>query len=173
MVMTLVNPTTSTTDPELKDEWRTPPALFAHLDARYGPFTLDVAANSGNTLCPLWLGPGSEIHDDALTISRWGLPGEQRRVFCNPPYSRGMVAKFVQKAYTEAKAKRARVCLLLPAVTEVPWWHLYVWDAERGKFRVGVTVEFLKPRVKFHRPDGTVGGSGGIGSAVIHFGRVG
>lgn len=172
MSLALVNPATSNTDPELKDEWRTPGWLFAYLDEKYGPFTLDAAANSGNTLCPLWLGPGSEIHDDALALARWGQPGEQRRVFANPPYSRGMVDKFVRKAHVEAKAKRARVCLLVPSVTEVPWWHDLVWNAERGKFRVGVTVEFLKPRVRFCRPDGTVGGSGGIGSAIVHFGRV-
>jgi hypothetical protein len=72
MVAALV---TTTTPSEEKDLWRTPPALFAELCARYGPFALDAAADAGNRLCPAWLGPGSPLGEDALAAS-WRLPGD-------------------------------------------------------------------------------------------------
>ncbi|MGN6564389.1 MAG: DNA N-6-adenine-methyltransferase, partial [Thermomicrobiales bacterium] len=100
----------------------------------------------------------------------YGIGGRPPRVWCNPPYSRGMVAQFVCKAANETRQGFVRsATLLLPATTDVRWWHRFVWDGERGRFHRGVEVEFLTPRVRFLRPDGSVAGTPNFGSVVVTF----
>lgn len=162
--------TGTTTPTDEKDLWSTPPEVFAALDARYGPFTLDAAANETNHKTQLWLGPGGWA-EDALR-ERWANPFEgngRTRVWCNPPYSRGMVEAFVAKAAGEVRAGRCSATLLIPATTEVVWWHRHVWDAARGRFRPGVEVEFWPRRIQFIRPDGTKGGNPPGGSVIVTF----
>ena len=142
--------------------------MFERASRRYGPFDIDAAADASNHLCVWWYGPGSPIIEDALAgpwapSSWWG--DHAARVWCNPPYS--MTAAFVAKAAAEAEAGRAQTTLLLPSTTDVRWWHRHVW-ADLGP-RPGVLVEFLSPRVRFLRPDGTVAGSPNFGSVLVSF----
>src|SRR3954451_1002305 len=125
-----------------KDRWRTPPDLFARLNAEYGPFALDAAADETNHLCPRWFGPGGEV-EDALAVPWWDYA---RRIFCNPPYSRGMVNAFVRRGHEAARRTGTQATYLVPADTEPVWWHTYVYDQERRRFRRGVEVELLKGR---------------------------
>jgi phage N-6-adenine-methyltransferase len=67
-------------------EWSTPPELFASLDAEFH-FTLDPAATPQNAKCAKFF----TEEQDGLTQD-WS--GE--RVFCNPPYGRGL-DKWAQK----------------------------------------------------------------------------
>lgn len=118
------------------DEWRTPPEVFEPLNAEFG-FTLDVAADSANHLCPLYYTAG----DNAL-IKPWA----PEVCWMNPPYS--MVKEFLAKA-VEERAKGAVVVGLLPGRTDTKWFHSYVY----GK----AEVRFIKGRVKFISPDSTQG----------------
>jgi DNA (cytosine-5)-methyltransferase 1 len=165
-------PIDSTTPDVESNLWRTPPALFARLDAAHGPFVLDAAADAANHLCPHWLGPGG-LAEDALRAA-WvvghGVGGPPLRAWCNPPYSRGMVGAFVRKATHEAAIGHARTTLLIPAWTDQPWWHLHLWDGQRGAFRPGVHVEFLLGRVRFLRPDGGKASSPTFPSIVVTIG---
>ena len=78
-----------------RDTWRTPDAVYQMLDRKYGPFTLDAAADLSNHKCDLWFGPHGAL-EDALGGS-WAINGNtQRRVFCNPPYT--LTARFIEKA---------------------------------------------------------------------------
>ena len=149
----------ATAPSEDKDRWRTPPQNFAALDARYGPFAID---------CDRWYGPGG-LAEDALAAS-WGQVDGLVRAWCNPPYSRGMVDQFMRKAVEEARLGHARTTLLVPATTDLPWWHELVWDGARGRFRPGVEVEFFRRRVRFLRPDGTLAGSPNFPSMAVTFG---
>lgn len=89
----------------LSDNWATPKALLAALDAEFG-FDDDP--------CPL---------RDTLGLLRpWG-----RRVFVNPPYSD--IARFFLKARGEMIAGRTDLAVfLIPSRTDTRYWHTYVWD---------------------------------------------
>lgn len=134
-----------------RDNWQTPPDLFAALDAEFH-FTLDAAADPSNHLCPLWLGPGhAPEYADALACDWWiGRPGEV--AFCNPPYSRGLQGRFIAKAALEAQKGAGgllTVVMLIPARTDTKAFHAHIWDAETHQPRAGVEVRFLKGRLKF------------------------
>lgn len=100
-------------------KWATPPDLYAKLDAEFG-FTLDP--------CPIdWT---SETHPDGLALDWSG-----QRVYCNPPYGRG-VGKWL------AKAREAELAVfLLPARTDTAWWHDYAQYADE--------IRFVRGRLKF------------------------
>jgi phage N-6-adenine-methyltransferase len=72
-------------------EWETPAALFAALDAEFG-FDLDAAATDENAKCPRYFTKAT----DALR-QRW-----EGVVFLNPPYGH-QVGRWVRKAHEEAQ----------------------------------------------------------------------
>jgi phage N-6-adenine-methyltransferase len=111
-----------------KEEWTTPPDLFAKLDDEFG-FTLDVAATHDNTLCPSY-----------FTRAENGLVQEWTgTVWCNPPYNR-KVGAWIQKAY-ESSLCGATVVVLIASRTSNVWWHAWVENKAE--------VRFLPKRLKF------------------------
>lgn len=110
------------------DEWETPPALFAKLDAEF-LFELDVCASEVNHKCPAYFSK----RDDSLT-QVWG----KRRCWMNPPYGRQII-HWMRKAY-HSSALGATVVCLVPARTDTRWWHEYAIKGE---------VRFLRGRVRF------------------------
>lgn len=151
---------------EDSDLWSTPPEVFGELDARYGPFTVDAAANETNRKCEQWFGPGSPLGENALA-RKWNAWGEFQRVFMNPPYSNPY--PFVAKAWEQAHIGNCLVTMLLPSTTEVRWWKEFVYDGDRRRFRPGVEVEYWPNRIRHIKPDGTRGGSPKFGSVVVTF----
>lgn len=121
-----------------KDDWATPPDLFDQLNAEFH-FTLDAAANHANHFCAGWFGPGSPWCEDALEDGwRWELTPHSR-VWCNPPYGRG-IGRWVEKAIDEAMHGNL-VVMLLPARTDTKWFHL-ASDA-------GAEIRLIKGRLTF------------------------
>jgi site-specific DNA-methyltransferase (adenine-specific) len=111
-------------------EWTTPPTLFAKLNARYGPFTLDPCATPENALCEHYYTRA----ENGLTQSWTG------KVFLNPPYGRGL-SNWLRKTWESVTTGEADlVCCLLPARTDTSWWHEWVVRGE---------VEFLSGRLHF------------------------
>lgn len=124
-----------------KDNWETPDDLFEALNDQYH-FVLDAAANEQNHKCPVWLGPGG-IHEDALSVSwqPWLLNGN---VWLNPPYSRKLQRKFVEKAIYEVMGQPlGNVVCLLPARTDTALFHDLIYNKD------GAEVTFLRGRLKF------------------------
>lgn len=119
-----------------KDDWETPPELFAELDREFH-FTLDPCANERNHKCDRYY----TIVENGL-LQDWG--GEI--VFCNPPYSRkkkdnpGQDA-WIRKCYEESRKPGTTVVMLIPARTDKAAFHEYIYHKAE--------IRFLKGRVKF------------------------
>lgn len=114
-------------------EWGTPPDLYARLDRRFR-FDYDSFASHENAKCgqystvegtfnSLPRNPGGPFPLD----ERDGLafPWECRRVFMNPPYSRGLIEQCIEKAFNERNAADIIVALL-PAATETRWFQRFI-----------------------------------------------
>ena len=66
--------------------------------------------------------------------------GGGQRVYCNPPYGRG-VADWLRKA-REAKL----AVFLLPARTDTKWWHEYAMKADDPRKAFGAVIgKALRP----------------------------
>lgn len=152
-----------------RDRWRTPDVVYRMLDRRYGPFTLDAAADAENHKCDLWLGPGG-LAEDALGCE-WGCTG-LHRVFCNPPYT--LTAGFIRKAKAEAGAGNVLAAtLIVPATTDVRWFHDHVWESALDRPQAGVFLAFSQGRIRFLRPDGSLAGTPTHGSLFVTFAQPG
>lgn len=108
----------------VRETWTTPVELYAALDQEFG-FTLDPcpARDPSEAGMPLF-------GTDGLSIS-W----EGERVFCNPPYGRGL-GNWLRKA-REAEL----TVYLLPARTDTRWWHDYALGADE--------IRFIRGRLRF------------------------
>ncbi len=112
-------------------DWATAPEVFAPLHAEFN-FTLDPCATPANAKCPLFYTEA----DNGLTKDWSG-----HRVFMNPPYGREIPA-WTRKA----RDSGAFVVGLLPASTDLAWWHEDV---------LGHTeIRFLRRRTRFIDKDG-------------------
>lgn len=111
-----------------RPDWETPDAFFAKLHSFYR-FDLDVAASAGNAKTPRFF----TQQEDGLRQSWAGA-----RVWCNPPYGRGLCA-WIDKAITERQTAKL-IVMLLPARTDTQWFHRAVATAK---------PVFLKGRLRF------------------------
>ena len=114
--------------------WRTPANVYDALDAEFH-FTFDPCHADS-----IW---------DGLGVSWVG-----HRVFCNPPYRRGAIERWLAKAWEASVA-----VYLLPARTGAAWWHDYAIYAKE--------IRFIRGRLKF-------GGSAGNApewSVILVYGR--
>jgi phage N-6-adenine-methyltransferase len=132
------------------DEWGTPYDKWVEWDNEFH-FTFDAAASESNYLCDVWSG-------DSLEISWDG------RVWCNPPYSK--VGPFVAKAHNEwmMNDRCEVVVMLLPARTDTKWFHEQIYN------QPGVTIRFIKGRLKFKDVNGLVRSSAPFPSMLVVFG---
>lgn len=128
------------------DVWLTPPHI---LDA-LGVFDLDPCASVGRP----WDTALNHftIEDDGLAQVWFG------RVWCNPPYGKTM------GVWLDRLAEHGDGVALIFARTETKVFFDSVWDKADA-------VLFLRGRLKFHRPDGSVGGSSGAPSVLVAYGE--
>jgi len=122
-----------------RSDWATPPHLFdvivRDVWRRYGQkISLDVCAQSHNAKCAEFFDPSV----DGLA-QPWDRPGSWW--FCNPPYGREI------KAWVAKGVQGRGGIFLLPARTDVAWFHDHCWAVDRP--RRGIEVEFLRGRVRF------------------------
>lgn len=144
-----------------KDDWKTPEKIIDYAREQYSPkgFNVDLAA-SNNHVCAGWFGPNSELWEnvnnnlikqctDSLDIDWSGWRNKDMAFWLNPPYSRGLQAKFVAKAM-EQTHKGCRIVMLLPARTDTRLFHDYIWDQPNRCLRPWVAeLDFLKGRIVF------------------------
>lgn len=108
-----------------RQNWRTPRDLFERLHAEFR-FTLDGASEPGNGLLS-----ASSTADAPIS---WA----GQRVFCNPPWSN--IRPFVEQA-----AEADLAVFLVPARTNVAWFHRALQLGARPRFFLG--------RPKFELPE--------------------
>lgn len=105
------------------DLWSTPQDFFDKLDREFN-FNLDPCANRKNAKCNHFY----SLRDNGLSRSWKG-----QRVFCNPPYGRGIGA-WIKKC-AEGGAK---VCVgLFPARTDTKWFHTWIYNKAEIRFVAG------------------------------------
>lgn len=113
------------------DLWETPQDLFDKLDEEFY-FDLDVCALPENAKCEKYYTPEQDGLSQPWSGACW----------CNPPYGKNVVDKWVKRAW-EKSAEGATVVMLLPARTDTKWFHEYIYKQDR------VEVRFLCRRLKF------------------------
>lgn len=115
-----------------REDWETPQDFFDELDKEFS-FTLDPCADERNHKCRKYF----TKEQDGLTQC-W----EGERVFCNPPYGRG-IGSWVKRCYLHGREGNGIAVMLIPARTETKWFHEYIYN------KPNVEVRFLKGRLKF------------------------
>ena len=112
------------------DSWETPTALYSALHEEFS-FDLDPASDESNFKCARHF----TVEDDGLA-QRWS-----GSVWCNPPYGRGVIDRWTDKAIAEADHCRV-ICLLVPARPGSRWFDRLLSRADETRFLSGrVTFE--------------------------------
>ena len=94
-------------------EWETPPEVFGPLHAEFG-FTVDV--------CAKWATRKVDRYFDEMVADGLKQPWSVERCWMNPPYGREIYA-WTRKARLEVASRCPLVVGLLPASTDLSWWH--------------------------------------------------
>lgn len=128
------------------DEWYTPKEIIDSL----GEFDLDPCV----PVNPLWNTAKTMYNkfDDGLK-QEW-----KGRVWLNPPYSRPLIDQFVRKMAVHDNG----IALLFNRCDSKMFQEVI--------FKKAKAMMFLKNRIKFYKPDGTIGRQPGCGSILIAFG---
>jgi site-specific DNA-methyltransferase (adenine-specific) len=126
--------------------WETPPEVFGPLHDEF-KFTLDPCATDKTAKCPTYFTEAQNGLDQS-----W----QGHRVFMNPPYGAEIYA-WTKKAREEAE-RGTLVVGLLPASTDLAWWH----DDVVGR----AEVRYLRGRVRF-LTDGPYRASGFFASVIV------
>ena len=133
------------------DEWYTPRYIF---DAIGLQFDMDVAAperGPRHVPCLAWC----TAQDDALSLDWRGFG----LIWMNPPFGhqrhkREWLSRFFDHGNGVA---------LVPDRTSAPWWQEFAPRAD--------AVLFVAPKIKFERPDGSLGESPGTGTTLLAAGK--
>ena len=128
----------------MNDEWGTPLELFKTVNYHLYECVHDVCASDENHLgIPYWT-----KKDDALS-KEWNFP-EGTALWCNPPYSRGLINKFTDKIIEEVHKYNLIVVTLVRLDPSTTWFKkLYEYGnlwflPKRLKFR-GATSSYPFP----------------------------
>lgn len=132
------------------DEWYTPPYVF---DALGCAFDMDVAS-PGKLVTP-WIPAREFIISRSLARDWNGI------VWMNPPFGgRNGIVPWLDKFFVHGNG-----IALTPDRTSAPWWQ----DAARK----ADAVLFIAGKVKFERPDGSIGKSPSNGTTLFTVGERG
>lgn len=127
----------SKTPLDQRDLRRTPPALFASLNAEFC-FQLDAAAAPHNALCKRFI-TAEQNTLETPWADYLSIPGY---VWLNPPYSD--ITPFVKKAAAESGNQIGTV-MLVPADTSVGWFKEAIQTASEVRFITAGRLAFINP----------------------------
>ncbi len=129
-------------DDDMKNSWGTDPVIFNAMNKEFN-FSMDAACSVKNKLVPSCF---LTKEDDALTVD-WlkymdSIGAKNQNVWINPPYGKGYIKKFMQKAIEE-KAKGVTTVLLVPATFDAQW--LPISDISEIRIVTGGRLSFYHP----------------------------
>lgn len=119
-----------------KRRWRTPPWLLATIQAEFGSFGLDAAADAENSAAPLYIDRARDTLQTEWSLARGGpvwfnppygakagqCPENCRKDHNHHPFSFPGTGAFVERALLQSRAHRLQVCMLLESATDAGWW---------------------------------------------------
>lgn len=140
----------------LRDEWGTPPELFAVLNREFD-FNLDVCASDANALCRDYFTGPCGPNEGGVCMCGLCRSWAGTRAFMNPPYS--APSTWCLKALNESRKGKTLVVALLPAATSEHWYHTMVFEAAHE-------VRLIRGRLKYTPPPGVKASSNKFGSAI-------
>jgi phage N-6-adenine-methyltransferase len=111
--------------------------VFDAIDNEFN-FGLDAAASNDNHKCETYM-----TKDQNALMMDWSF--NSKSVWINPPYGRGMIKPFMQKAI-EQKAKGVTSVLLVPATMEAKW--LPINQVSEIRIITGGRLSFYHPTTK-------------------------
>lgn len=132
--------------PGKSDDWYTPKYIF---DALGVCFDLDVASPPEG---PRYV-PAARWFSDGSLGKEWN-----GFVWMNPPYGH----QSVKTTWLRKFFKHGNGIGLLPDRTSAPWWQEFAPQAD--------AILFVAPKIKFERPDGTLGEQPGNGTCLFAVG---
>ncbi|MEM1363575.1 MAG: DNA N-6-adenine-methyltransferase [Pseudomonadota bacterium] len=131
------------------DDWYTPAYIF---DALGETFDLDVAAPPDG---PRYVPANEWYYERSLELPWRGF------IWMNPPFGhQSTKIKWLQKFFDHGNG-----IALMPDRTSAPWWQEFAPQAS--------AVLFVAPKVKFERPDGSIGEQPGSGTTLMSAGARG
>lgn len=149
-------------DADVAAHWRTPPKLAEAIRLAWGldPWAVDLAATRESSLAPEYFGPDHEdpARRDGLMQpwSGWaGQPGKPSctgesglsgPIWCNPPYSRQGIDRWMQTCSILRRPDRPVVALVF-ARTDCVWFH-------DGALIYAEEALMIRGRVAFLHPSG-------------------
>src|ERR1017187_9254128 len=134
-------------------DWCTPPEIYLPVQKFFGEIDLDPCSNPKSGV------PAKKRY--MLELGQDGLKAEWKgRVYCNPPYGRGL-KDWIEKADYEADTvdHASEVILLIPAAVGTKNWQETI-------FRYANGICFLKGRIKFQGATA----SAPMACALVYFG---
>mgnify|MGYP003646116881 CR=1 FL=1 len=132
------------------DEWYTPAYIFDAMAPVQ--FDLDVASPIGG---PRHVPATRYLCEHSLEIPWAGF------VWMNPPFGH----QRTKRLWLTKFLKHGNGIALLPDRTSAPWWQEFAPKMD--------AILFVSPKIKFERPDGTLGESPGTGTCLFALGSQG
>lgn len=129
-----------------KNSWSTPDYIVS-LDGKGAlnkefDFVLDAAASDINHKCAKYL----TIDDNSLQTNWRSFVGKAKSnneaVWLNPPYGKGLIKPFIEKALSESVTNSFTVVILIPNTPDAGWWPEFC--AEKRSITKG-RISFVHP----------------------------
>lgn len=96
------------------DDWKLNPAIFASLDAAWGPHTVDRFASHSNNLVPRFYSRFS--CPNSLGVDCFAHPWKGENNWCNPPFH------LIALVLAVLKEQRAEATVIVPVWPTQSWW---------------------------------------------------
>jgi len=140
-------------------DWYTPPYIIEMVREVLGVIGLDPASD------PI---PQRWIKADRYLDNPWGLncAWKASTVFCNPPYGK-LAGQSNQAVWSLTMSDQYRAGAFKEGILLINSTHGYKWYEELW---TRYTVCLARERIRFVKPDGTIGGQAKRGQTFVYFG---